>query len=91
MVDFIQFVKEHPGIDVKIEYWHDHPRGTVITMSKKGRHFRFCLGDGLYFDMSYSTYPNTYIEALVNRDTYIETWLNNGLKELNKEDKNDQD
>ena len=79
MVDFIKFVKEHPGIDVKIEYWHDLPRGIVITMTKypPTRRFRFCVQDELYFDNP----RNIYL------DTYIEMWLNNGLKELNKEDK----
>ena len=77
MVDFIKFVKEHPGIDLKIEYWHDHPRGIVITMTKypPTRRFRFCIGDDLYFNNQRNIY----------QDVYIETWLNNGLKELNKE------
>lgn len=83
MVDFIKFVKEHPGIDLKIEHWHDSPRGTVITMTKYPpmRRFRFCIQDELYFDNPYK----------LDVDSYIEMWLNNGLKELNKEDKNDQD
>ena len=78
MVDYIKFVKDHPGIDLKIEYCHDHPRGIVITMTKYPpiRRFRFCIGDDLYFDNP----RNIYL------DTYIETWLNNGIKELNKED-----
>jgi len=82
MVDFIKFVKEHPGIDLKIEYWHDHPRGIVITMTKYPpiRRFRFCIQEELYFDNPYN----------LDVDTYIEMWLNNGIKELNKEDKNDQ-
>lgn len=83
MVDFIKFVKEHPGIDLKIEYWHDRPRGIVITMTKYPpiRRFRFCIQEELYFDNPYN----------LDVDTYIEMWLNNGLNELNKEDKNDQD
>lgn len=82
MVDFIKFVKEHPGIDVNIGYSHDHPRGIVITMTKYPpiRRFRFCIQEELYFDNPYN----------LDVDTYIEMWLNNGIKELNKEDKNDQ-
>lgn len=78
MVDFIKFVKEHPGIDLKIEYWHDHPRGIVITMTKypSMRRYRFCIGDDLYFNNQRSIY----------QDMCIEMWLNNGLKELKKED-----
>lgn len=78
MVDFIKFVKEHPGIDLKIEHWHDNPRGIVITMTKYPplKRFRFCIQDELYFDNPYN----------LDVDTYIEMWLNNGLKELNKED-----
>jgi hypothetical protein len=78
MVDFIKFVKDHPGIDVKIEYWHGSPRGIVITMTKYPpmKRFRFCIQEELYFDNPYN----------LDVDTYIEMWLNNGLKELNKED-----
>lgn len=76
MVDFIKFVKEHPGIDLNIEHWHYSPRGTVITMTKYPKRFRFCVQDELYFDNPYN----------IDVDTYIEMWLNNGLKELNKED-----
>jgi hypothetical protein len=78
MVDFIKFVKEHPGIDLKIEYRHDHLRGIVITMTKYPpiRRFRFCIQEELYFDNPYN----------LDVDTYIEMWLNNGLNELNKED-----
>ena len=78
MVDFIKFVKEHPGVDINIEYWHDSPRGTVITMTKYQpmRRFKLCIQDELYFDNLYN----------LDVDTYIEMWLNNGLKELNKED-----
>ena len=80
MFDFIRFVKEHPGIDLKLEYWHDSPRGLVITMTKYPpmRRFRFCVEYGLYLNNSH-----------IDLDEYIEMWLNNGLKELNKEDKND--
>lgn len=78
MVDFIKFVKEHPGIDLNIEFMNGSPRGIAITMTKYPpiRRFRFCIGDDLYFDNQLNIYL----------DTYIETWLNNGLKELNKED-----
>lgn len=80
MVDFIKFVKEHPGIDLNIEYfeyWRNFPRGIVITMTKhqQFRRFRFCVQEELYFDNPYN----------LDVDTYIEMWLNNGLKELNKE------
>ena len=82
MIDFIKFVKEHPGIDLKIEHWRDSLRGTVITMTKYPpiQRFRFCVPDEVYFD------NNPYI---IDVDSYIEMWLINGLKELNKEDKND--
>lgn len=78
MVDFIKFVKEHPGIELNIDYWHDSPRGIVITMTKYPpmQRFRFCIQDELYF------FDNPYN---LDVDTYIEMWLNNGLKELNKE------
>lgn len=77
MVDFIQFVKDHPGVELNIEYRHDRPRGIVITMTKYPpiRRFRFCIQEELYFDNPYN----------LDVDTYIETWLNNGLNELNKE------
>ncbi len=81
MVDFIKFVKEHPGMDLTIDHWHT-PEGIVITMTKypsircpQIRRFRFCVQDELYFDNPYN----------LNVDEYIEMWLNNGLKELNKE------
>ena len=83
MFDFIKFVKEHPGIDLKLEYWHDSPRGLVITMTKYPpmRRFRFCIQDELYFDN---------VPHKIDTDSYIETWLNDGLEELNKEGNNDQ-
>ena len=77
MVDFIKFVKDHPGIDLNIEFMNGSPRGIVITMTKHIplRRFRFCIGDDLYFNNQRNIY----------QDMYIETWLNNGLKELNKD------
>lgn len=77
MIDFIKFAKEHPGIDLNIEFWRDSPRGIVITMTKYPpiRRFRFCVEDELYFDNPYN----------LDVDKYIETWLNNGLEQLNKE------
>lgn len=82
MVDFIKFVKEHPGIDLNIEYWHDCPRGIVIRMTKHPqlRRFRFCVPDEVYFDNN----PYNF-----DVDGYIEMWLNNGLRELNKEETNE--
>lgn len=78
MIDFIKFVKDHPGIDLNIEYQRDFPRGIVIAMTKHPpfRRFRFCVQEELYFDNPYN----------LDVDTYIEMWLNNGLKELNKEE-----
>lgn len=78
MIDFIKFVKEHPGIDLNIEYWHDSPIGIAITMIKYQplKRFRFCVQEELYFDNPYN----------LDVDAYIEMWLNKGLKELNKED-----
>lgn len=79
MIDFIKFVKEHPGIDLNIEYWHDNPiRFIAITMTKHQplKRFRFCVEEELYFDNPHN----------LDVDAYIEMWLNNGLKELNKED-----
>jgi len=83
MVDFIKFVKDHPGIDLNIEFMNGSPRGIVITMTKypQIRRFRFCIQEELYFDNPFN----------LDVDEYIEMWLNNGIKELNKEDKNDQD
>lgn len=77
MVDFIKFVTDHPGIDLNIEFVDGSPRGIVITMTKHPpfRRFRFCVQEELYFDNPYNLVV----------DTYIEMWLNNGLKELNKE------
>ena len=46
-----------------------------MTKYQPLKRFRFCVQEELYFDNPYN----------LDVDAYIEMWLNNGLKELNKE------
>ena len=85
MFDFVKFARKHPDISVNIKYWKDSPRGIAITLEKFQptiRRWRLCLDEELYFENPHH----------LDVDGYIEMWLKQGLRELDKkEDANDQD
>ena len=77
MFDFVKFAKDHPGTSVNIEYWRHSPRGIVITLERLQpaiRRWRFCLDEELYFENPHH----------IDIDGFIESWLNQGLRELDK-------
>ena len=79
MFDFVKFAREHPGISVNIEYWKDSPRRITITLEKFQpaiRRWRFCLDEELYFENPHH----------LDVDGFVEMWLNQGLRELDKKD-----
>lgn len=83
MFDFVKFARDHPDISVNIEYWKDSPRYIDITLARFQptiRRWRFCLDAELYFENPHH----------LDVDGYIEMWLNQGLRDLRKENKDDQ-